>query len=116
MCFPIGEIKVAKRDIPVWKVFMSYNGKNIVTPWQERPFSEVVSRKVEVRGDKGYGSLATRAGGKKIASEFVSVKVLIIRLFIPKGSKYGVGLFSLWGEKYKAYRSDRLIGSKMRGK
>lgn len=109
MCFPIGEIKVAKKDIIVWKMFRK-SGNKILTPYQNTPISEVKSKKVILAGDSGYCSFARE---QKRYARYTNR--ILIKMCIPKGSRYGKGIY-VGNSTMVAYRSERLIGSKQRGK
>ncbi len=82
----ISKILVAKKDIPVWKLFSGYS--SYYTPFRHTPIAHVIKRKCMGKltrtGKYGYYSYACR-GGRHVP---------LFKMYIPKGTKYVLGRFA----------------------
>jgi hypothetical protein len=92
MCllFDKNKIFVAKRNIPVWKVFYRSAFRiGLVTPYQKMPIDQVTSRpatEFSLRG--GYHCFLSLEAARRYLQSGTNCRETIRELYIPKGAVY----------------------------
>jgi len=91
-------IKVAKEDIPVWKVMKKYYGtKQVVTCFQGTPIEHLLTERLNLNdifeGElAGYHCYPERSTALALKKAMAYTKVFVKKMYIPKGAKYVKGV------------------------
>lgn len=97
-----GKIKVAKKDIPVWKVIRSFwYDKSVVTPFQFTPIQDLsisvdlntlIEEPDELAGYHCYPLQSTARALRRELDYIPRECVHVVKMYIPKGAKYVEGV------------------------
>lgn len=105
-------VRVAKRRIPVYKVFDTSTKGAICTPFFRCSISKVVgsSRPDEFDRDRGYHAFFNRriAESYKLTFNFEPIPTVVVRLYIPKGARYARGTTESSVGPLKSVRTETL--------
>jgi hypothetical protein len=95
MCVIDHSVKIAEKDVFVWKVFMYYKRMDVLeSPYFPTSLAHIASKRaIGFTIGRGYCSFTTRRGAlwysRKIRHR--SGPKVVVRMYIPKGTKYAVG-------------------------